>query len=444
MNMNGALSLLTFVAVTLIHGPAAAATFYVDDVGDDANDGLTAETAWATLQHAVDTIDPHDTILVLPGVYEGCRIERSGEAGQPKTLRAEPPGGAMVLAPGPNNRHGSNIEIETFEGVVQHWVIDGFEVAGATRSGIDVRVTRDITVQNCHVYDSGRTGIFTAFSESVRVQDNESEHNGEHGVYISNSGDFPVVRGNLLHHNHAAGVHMNGDRNFTPGDGLISFATVEDNVIWENGLGGASAINCDGVSDSIIRNNLLYSNHASGISLYAIDGSEGSSRNEVYNNTIVMAGGSRWVINIPRSPGGISNPRCNKIVNNILYTPRLDRGSILIYPGGAQDHCFRSDHNVVVDRFSMNNGASIVSLEIWQRATGQDRHSFIATPGVLFVDPASDDYHLRVGSPAIDRGFSLGSAVPDDLEGNPRPIGKAYDIGAYEADTSYEHGQNPG
>ncbi|WP_437566827.1 right-handed parallel beta-helix repeat-containing protein [Sorangium sp. So ce542] len=346
----------------------------------------------------------------------------------------------MVVAPGPINLHRSNIEVEDSEGgVVQHWVIDGFELAGAPRSGVDVRVTRDITVQNCHVHDSVRTGIFTAFSDHVTIQHNESESNGEHGVYTSNSGDFPVVRGNLLHHNRSAGVHMNGDRNFTPGDGLISFAEVEGNIIWENGLGGASAINCDGVSDSIIRYNVLYENHASGISLYAIDGSEGSSRNKVYNNTIVMAEGSRWVVNIPESPEGISNPRCNTIVNNILYTPRLDRGSILIYEGGAEDPCFYSDYNVVVDRFSRDNGETIINLATWRRTTGQDRHSLLAPPWALFVDPASDDYRLRVGSPAIDRGLSLWDAVPDAREGTPPPIGATYDIGAYEADTSSEH-----
>ncbi|XYH99361.1 right-handed parallel beta-helix repeat-containing protein [Sorangium sp. So ce1128] len=363
---------------------------------------MTPETAWATLQHAVDTIGPGDTALVLEGHYKGCRIESSGEAGQPKTLRAEPPWGAVVLEPGPNNRHDSNIEVETFDGVVEHWVIDGFEIVDGPRSGVDVRVTRDITVQRCHVYNSGRTGIFTAFSDDVIVQYNESELNGEHGVYISNSGDFPVVRGNLLHDNFAAGVHMNGDRTITPGDGLISFATVEANVIWENGVGGASAINCDGVSDSTIRNNLLYRNHASGLSLYAIDGSEGSSRNEVYNNIIVMAEDSRWVVNIPESPAGISNPRCNKIVNNVLYTPRLDRGSILIYAGGAEDPCFKSDYNVVVDRFSRDNGATIISLASWRRATGQDRHSLLAPSGMLFVDPASDDHRLHAGPRAMD------------------------------------------
>ncbi|WP_081426597.1 right-handed parallel beta-helix repeat-containing protein [Sorangium cellulosum] len=436
MGINGALSPLTFAAVALIHGPAAARTFYVDDVGNDANDGLTARRAWATLQHAVDTMGHGDTTIVLPGVYAGCRIERSGEAGRPKTLRAVPPWGAVVATAGPNNQHGSNIEVEMFDGVVQHWVIDGFDIPGAVRSGVDLRGTRDITVQNCHVHDSGRTGIFTAFSDFVVIQGNESESNGEHGVYTSNSGDFPVVRGNLLHHNQSAGVHMNGDRNFTPGDGLISFAAVEANVIWENGVAGASAINCDGVSDSVIRNNLLFSNHASGISLYAIDGSEGSSRNKVYNNTIVMAEGSRWVINIPASPDGIANPRCNRIVNNILYTPRLDRGSILIYPGGAEDPCFHSDHNVVVNRFSRDGGETIISLAAWQRATGQDRHSFVVAPEALFVDPASDDYRLRLGSPAMNRGAFLGLAVPDDLDGTPRPVGGAVDIGAHEVDTS--------
>src|SRR4030095_1808114 len=144
--------------------------------------------------------------------------------------------------------------------------------------------------------NSAVTGIFLSFSYHPVIQFNESASNGEHGIYQSNSGDFPTIRGNNLHHNSAAGVHMNGDRNFTPGDGIISFALVEKNVVFENGAGtGGSGINCDGVSDSRISDNLLYNNHASGISLYATDGSEGSSRNKVYNNTIVMASAGRWV-----------------------------------------------------------------------------------------------------------------------------------------------------
>ena len=39
-------------------------------------------------------------------------------------------------------------------------------------------------------------------------------------------------------------------------DGIISGALVENNVIYNNGLGGGSGINCDGVQNSVIRNNL--------------------------------------------------------------------------------------------------------------------------------------------------------------------------------------------
>src|SRR5207244_2669214 len=110
------------------------------------------------------------------------------------------------------------------------------------------------------------TGIFTAFSNHPVIQNNVSYSNGEHGIYHSNSGDYPTIRANQIHHNHAAGIHMNGDKS-QGCDGIISFATVEKNVIFENGLGGGSGINCDGVDSSTFRNNLLYANHASGISL---------------------------------------------------------------------------------------------------------------------------------------------------------------------------------
>src|SRR5205823_11597270 len=164
------------------------------------------------------------------------------------------------------------------------------------------------------------TGIFTAFSSNVLIQGNETDHNGEHGIYQSNSSVYPSIRANKSHHNASAGIHMNGDISQQPGNGLVQFATVENNVIWENGAKGGSGINCDGVDDSIFRNNLLYSNHASGISLYVIDGAHGSSRNLVYNNTILMASDGRWAVNIPKSGSKrVASPTGNKVFNNILY-----------------------------------------------------------------------------------------------------------------------------
>jgi hypothetical protein len=46
-------------------------------------------------------------------------------------------------------------------------------------------------------------------------------------------------------------------------------------------------------------------------------------------------------------------------------------------------------------------------------------------------DPLLDtNYHLRAGSPAIDAGVNAGVTI--DIDGDPRPMGPGYDIGADE------------
>lgn len=48
-----------------------------------------------------------------------------------------------------------------------------------------------------------------------------------------------------------------------------------------------------------------------------------------------------------------------------------------------------------------------------------------------FLNPRGDDYHIGPNSAAIDAGV-IGAEVTTDIDGDSRPIGEGYDIGADE------------
>ncbi len=400
-----------------VHAPSVAAqgtTYYVATTGSDGPGCGTIASPCRTIQYAANLVAAGDTVLIAPGTYAGgITVETGGTAGQPITFRAN--GTGVVI-------NGSGGERDAFFITwADYIIVEGLTIQNATRAGMRIDNSHHVTVRNCTFANNGTWGLFTDFSDYTTVEDCESYGAvEEHGIYISNSSDYPTIRGNRLHHNNGCGLHMNGDISMG-GDGIISYALVEDNIIYENGAGGGSGINMDGVTHSLIRNNLLYDNHASGISIYQIDGGSGSHDNRVLNNTIVMASNGRWGINIPGT--GDTN---NKLFNNIIYNYHSWRGSITI--GSPTLAGFESDYNVVMDRFSADGGNTRITLAQW-RALGYDQHSIIATPTQLFI--STDDYHLKAGSPAINRGTLLAD-VTDDLEGNPRPVGPTHDIGAYE------------
>ncbi|MBN1975883.1 MAG: right-handed parallel beta-helix repeat-containing protein [Anaerolineae bacterium] len=392
-------------------------TYYVATTGADGPGCGTVGSPCRTVQYAAGLVEQGDTVLINPGTYTGgITVDTSGTASEPITFQAN--GGGVVI-------EGSGGERDAFFITwADYIVVEGLTIQHADRAGMRIDNAHHVTVHDCTFANNGTWGLFTDFSDYTTVENCESYGAGdEHGIYISNSSDYPTIRGSRLHHNNGCGLHMNGDINMQPGDGIISYALVEGNVIYENGAGGGSGINMDGVTHSLVRNNLLYDNHASGISIYQIDGGSGSHDNRVLNNTIIMPSDGRWGINIPNTNG--TN---NKLFNNIVYNYHGWRGSITIASPTLSG--FESDYNVLMDRFSVDDGNSRITFAQWQ-ALGYDAHSVLATPAELFADVSADDYHLKAGSPAINAGTLLGD-VTDDLEGNPRPVGPTHDAGAYE------------
>lgn len=79
---------LAALAVAALSRSVGAADYWVGNGGNDGADGLTTATAWATLGHAADVINPGDTVHVEDGSYQGFYLSRSGTAGNPIVFRA--------------------------------------------------------------------------------------------------------------------------------------------------------------------------------------------------------------------------------------------------------------------------------------------------------------------------------------------------------------------
>jgi parallel beta-helix repeat protein len=423
-----------FLLLCLLGTNAFATTYYVSTSGSNSNAGTAAGNgAWRTLQYAADNISAGDTVIVEPGTYVGFYMElNSGTESERIAFSAQD--GVIINDDNPAGYSDDGIylydcdyvTVEGFEiqgGNGSNIARDGIRVVGASAAAtIDGVIIRDNTINGCD-----DRGILTGYADDILIENNEVSNSvKEHGIYVSNSGDNPIIRGNTTWGNNACGIQLNADLG-AGGDGIISNALVENNTIYDNGSGGGAAINLDGVQDSTIQNNLLYDNHSTGIALWKGDGATGCINNDIINNTVVNANDSRWALSI--TVGSTDNT----VFNNILYTyyPSF-RGSFVISSDSLSG--LASDYNIVMDRFSADGGLTGLTLSSWQSTTGQDANSFIAVPSELFNNPALDDYSLFEDSLAINEGvamFNSTSAPENDILGFSR---STVDIGAYEFD----------
>lgn len=418
------LAFLIFLPLTF--SVCEAANYYVapPPAGNDQGAG-TVSSPWGTIQHAVNNAAPGDTILVADGLYSPFEVAGSGTPTNPITVRAE----------------GNNVRIngyDVFDGrytaisVVGDYVtIEGFKIdVGAVDSSVRSRGIRvsgfdgdhvlGVVIKNNTIKNAGWVGITTSFAEGVRLEGNDVSYSkGQHGIYVANSADYPVIRNNKVYGNDEAGIQINADANMG-GDGIVTGALIENNILYGNGLNGSGAIEMDGVENSIIRNNLIYDNKTTGINNYRIDAASPCRNNKILNNTIVMPVGSRHGIALRHGATGAT------IYNNII----INLGSADSIAVDADSISgLKSDYNVIT-RIEDTSGG-IISFSAWQSIYGQDLNSFTATESELFENPAASDYRLKGAGKAVDAGIVL-SDVTTDIVSIQRPQGQTHDLGAYE------------
>ena len=404
---------------------------------------------------ALEKVNPGDTLLLADGVYTGgLKLTRSGTKELPITIKAA--GDGAVIDGGEN----------CLELMGVSWVnIEGIRFQNSDGSGLRLRAmnaTKDtltegesstaehIIIKNCVFANNTWLGIITSHINHLRIENCEAfGSTRSHGIYVANSGDDITLRNNIVHDNIGNGIHINGDPD-CGGDGVISRALVEGNVIYENGKPrGGSAMSIMHVQDSIFRNNLLYNNYAHGFTFFWYTGDEttqSSKNNEVYHNTVYFRPGQGRFSLLMRT----TSTGCT-IRNNVFYGGAwgtifveasclegldINNNAYANHPGQRLIGSSLEDEKTQIEALreaglEVDDSDGIeVSLESWLAKGFDAKSAFDTAPE--FVDIEAGNFRLTEDSIGIDMGSLLGGKVTKDIEGNSRPTGTAADCGAYE------------
>jgi hypothetical protein len=199
--------------------------------------------------------------------------------------------------------------------------------------------------------------------------------------------------------------------------GFFSESTTRDIRIsrcYFHDNGGAGPTNLDhnvyieGRNHVVANNLIVGAKNGFGLQLYP-----SSNRVVITNNTIV-GNRSGFVL----GGEGSATTRNARVVNNII--------------------AFNQEYGVTVDWGDSRGTGDIVANNVvygndenLDRSAGGVVWSGNVTRDPLFVDLSSRDFHLRSGSPAIDRALPRYSPATD-FDGRRRPQGRRSDIGAFE------------
>lgn len=323
-------------------------------------------------------------------------------------------------------------------------------------------ITNNVAAVTTQGYPTGTTGygggIYlrnadrAVISGNVVISNTASTANGGSGggIYLEGTGKGLVIKANQVLSNHATTRNIpqawgGGIGSRGPDGALIQGNRIEGNRTNASGTGyGAGLYQWYG--SATYRNNIVRGNHG-GQAVYL--GWSGSR----FENNVVVDNATRIGIRLVNGPGPT-------LVNNavvrsasdlytlgafayaggplnatLLHNTLVGNGNVPgVYIENAYVTLFLTNTIIVSHTWGITNtyttGSAIYADHTLFWANAQNG---LTGTNPLFGDPRlqSDGYHIGSGSAARDAGIA--TAVVTDIDGDKRPIGLGYDIGADEA-----------
>ena len=395
--------LLALVALpALVH----AATRYVSLAGGHVPPFISWADAATNIQDAVDVCDAGDVVLVTNGVYgTGGRVvygELTNRVAVTNAIVIQGVNGPEVtVIAGAADSSGGNGDAA----VRCVWLGANASLSGFTLTNGHTRATGDLD------QEQGGGGVWcestsVVISNCVLIANSAAAFGGGacRGTWrgcslLANSVNAPwgcqaqgggAYRSVLEHCSLVSNaVHAGGTYAYGGGanESALDTCSLVGNAINNPGgwaFGG-------GANESTLRNCLLTGN-ASGV---GGAGSGGGAASSSLDNCTLSDNSASY------SGGGIYQGTLN---NSIVYFNAAPSGSN--YDGSVLNYCCSSP------------------------APGSGSGNFGGDP--VLADRARSDYRLGAGSPCINAGVDTFPVGPEDLDGRPRVVGAAVDLGAYE------------